>query len=119
MLENIESRFWLSARHGRVLLAAGGTTTLFAAFDIATGMVTGRQYKRRRRIEFLDFMNHIVKANQDREIHVILDNLNIHKPKCERWLDRHKNVYFHLTPTSSFWLNQVEIWFFILAGKAL
>ncbi len=96
-----------------------GTTTLFAAFDVATGLVTGRQYKRRRRIEFLDFMNRIVKANEGREIHVILDNLNTHKPKCDRWLARHKNVHFHFTPTSASWLNQVEIWFSILAGKAL
>jgi transposase len=96
-----------------------GTTTLFAAFDVATGEVTGRQYKRRRRVEFLDFMNRIVKANPEREIHVILDNLNTHKPKRDRWLARHKNVHFHFTPTSASWLNQVEIWFSILAGKAL
>jgi transposase len=96
-----------------------GTTTLFAAFDVASGLVTGRQYKRRRRIEFLDFMNRIVKANEGRKIHVILDNLSTHKPKCDRWLARHKNVHFHFTPTSASWLNQVEIWFSILAGKAL
>lgn len=96
-----------------------GTTTLFAAFDVATGKLTGRQYKRRRRVEFLDFMNRIVKTNQDREIHVILDNLNIHKPKCDRWLARHRNVHFHFTPTSASWLNQVEIWFSILSGKSL
>jgi hypothetical protein len=54
-----------------------GTTTLFAAFDIATGKVTGRQYKRRRRLEFLDFMNRVVAQNAGREIHVILDNLNM------------------------------------------
>ena len=64
-------------------------------------------------------MNRIVKANQGREIHVILDNLNTHKPKCDRWLARHKNVHFHFTPTSASWLNQVEIWFSILSRKAL
>ena len=96
-----------------------GTSTLFAAFDIATGKVTGRQYKRRRRIEFLDFMNRIVAANPGREIHVILDNLNTHKPKNDRWLKGHPNVHFHFTPTRASWLNQVEIWFSILAGKAL
>jgi transposase len=96
-----------------------GTTTLFAAFDIATGKVTGRQYRRRRRIEFLDFMNRIVAANPGREIHVILDNLNTHKPKNDRWLKRHANVQFHFTPTKASWLNQVEIWFSILAGKGL
>ena len=96
-----------------------GTTTLFAALDIATGAVTGKQYARRRREEFLDFMNTIVAANPGREIHVILDNLSTHKPKNDQWLARHKNVHFHFTPTSASWLNQVEIWFSILAGKAL
>lgn len=96
-----------------------GTTTLFAAFDIATGKVTGRQYRRRRRIEFLDFMNRIVAANPGRAIHVILDNLNTHKPKNDRWLKRHADVHFHFTPTKASWLNQVEIWFSILAGKGL
>ena len=53
-----------------------GTTTLFAAFNVATGQVSGRQYKRRRRIEFLDFMNRIVAEHPGRELHVILDNLS-------------------------------------------
>lgn len=56
-----------------------GTTTLFAALDIATGKVKGKHYNRRRRVEFLDFMNEIVAENPGREIHVILDNLNTHK----------------------------------------
>lgn len=96
-----------------------GTTTLFAAFDVATGKVIGRQYKRRRRIEFLDFMNRVVAAHPGRELHVILDNLNTHKPKNDRWLKRRRNVHFHFTPTKASWLNQVEIWFSILAAKAL
>ena len=60
---------------------------MFAAFDVATGKVTGRHYKRRRRIEFPDFMNRIVKTIAI-AIHVILDNLNTHKPKEDRWLGR-------------------------------
>jgi transposase len=96
-----------------------GTTTLFAAFNVTTGKVIGRQYKRRRRIEFLDFMNRVVAAHPGRELHVILDNLNTHKPKNDRWLKRHPNVHFHFTPTKASWLNQVEIWFSILAAKAL
>jgi transposase len=96
-----------------------GTTTLFAALNVATGKVSGRQYKRRRRIEFLDFMNRIVAEHPGREIHVILDNLNTHKPKNDRWLKRHPRVHFHFTPTKASWLNQVEIWFSILAAKAL
>jgi transposase len=96
-----------------------GTTTLFAALNVATGKVSGRQYKRRRRVEFLDFMNRIIAEHPGREIHVILDNLNTHKPKNDRWLKRHPNVHFHFTPTKASWLNQVEIWFSILAAKAL
>ena len=96
-----------------------GTSTLFAAFDIASGEVLARHYKRRRRVEFLDFMNRVVAVHPGREIHVILDNLNTHKPKRERWLARHKNVRFHFTPTHASWLNQVECWFSILGGLSL
>src|ERR1700675_5095121 len=96
-----------------------GTTTLFAAFEVATGKVTAAHKTRRRRIEFLDFMNDIVAAHADTAIHVVLDNLNTHKPRNDRWLRRHPNVRFHFTPTRASWLNQVEIWFSILEGKSL
>jgi transposase len=95
-----------------------GTTTLFAALDIATGQIKAKHTKRRRRAEFLDFMNAVV-ADPDREVHVILDNLSTHKPKRDAWLARHKNVHFHFTPTHASWLNQVEIWFSILARSTL
>jgi len=96
-----------------------GTSTLFAAFNIANGEVMARHYKRRRRIEFLDFMNRVVADQPGREIHVILDNLKTHKPKRDRWLACHKNVHFHFTPTHASWLNQVECWFSILGGQSL
>ena len=64
-------------------------------------------------------MNRIVAAYPGKEIHVILDNLSTHKPKRERWLARHPNVRLHFTPTSSSWLNQIEIWFSILQGSSL
>ncbi len=96
-----------------------GTSTLFAAFNVANGAVTARHYRRRRRVEFLDFMNRIVAAHPGREIHVIVDNLNTHKPKRDRWLARHRQVHFHYTPTGASWLNQVECWFSILAGQSL
>jgi transposase len=96
-----------------------GTSTLFAAFDVATGKVTAAHKKRRRRVEFLDFMNDIVAAHPDTVIHVVLDNLNTHKPRNDRWLKRHPNVHFHFTPTRASWLNQVEIWFSILEGLSL
>jgi transposase len=64
-------------------------------------------------------MNDIVVGHPDTAIHVVLDNLNTHKPKNDRWLKRHPNVRFHFTPTRASWLNQVEIWFSILEGQSL
>jgi transposase len=95
-----------------------GTTTLFAALEVATGKIIAEHSKRRRRVEFLGFMNRVVAAFPDRELHVIIDNLNTHK-KCDRWLKKHPNVHFHFTPTRSSWLNQVETWFSILQGQSL
>ena len=95
-----------------------GTTTLFAALEVATGKVIGAHSKRRRRVEFLGFMNSIVAAFPDRELHVILHNLNTHK-KNEHWLKKHPNVQFHFTPTRASWLNQIETWFSILQGQSL
>jgi transposase len=74
---------------------------------------TGHNNWRRRR-EFLDFMCGIVVNHPDREIHVILDNLNTHKPKDDRWLKRQPNVRLHFIPTYASWLNQVEVLFNIL-----
>lgn len=122
-LERVQG--YLKLPNGRALTGRAhqyirhGTSTLFAAFDIANGEVTARHYKRRRRVEFLDFMNRIVAAHPGREIHVILDNLNTHKPKRDRWRARHKNVHFHFTPTHASWLSQVECWFSILVGQSL
>ena len=116
---------YLKRPNGRAMIGhshdykRNGTTTLFAALDVATGKVTGRHYKRRRRLEFLDFMNQVVAAYPDREIHVIVDNLNTHKPKRDLWLARHPNVHFHFTPTHASWLNQIEAWFSILSGQSL
>jgi transposase len=116
---------YLKLPNGRAMIGQShdykrhGTTTLFAALNVATGKVTGRHYKRRRRVEFLDFMNKIVADYPERAIHVILDNLSTHKPKRDLWLARHRNVHFHYTPTHTSWLNQIEIWFSILSGKSL
>src|ERR1700726_569016 len=95
-----------------------GTTTLFAALEVATGKIIATHSKRRRRVEFLDFMNSVTAAFPKRQLHVILDNLNTHK-KNEQWLKAHPNVQFHFTPTSASWLNQVEVWFSILQGQSL
>ena len=116
---------WLKLPNGKALTGFSheykrhGTTTLFAALEIATGLVKTGHYRRRRRVEFLDFMNRLLADRPGREMHVILDNLNTHKPTHDRWLARHKNVHFHFTPTHASWLNQVEVWFSILSRKAL
>lgn len=96
-----------------------GTTTLFAALDVVTGAVKSGHYTRRRRREFLHFMNAVVADYAQREIHVILHNLNTHKPKRDGWLARHPNVHVHYTPTHASWLNQIECWFSILARSPL
>lgn len=96
-----------------------GTITLFAALEVHTGAVKVGHYRRRRRREFLDFMNRIVTQYPGTELHVVLDNLNIHKPKHDRWLARHPLVHFHYTPTHASWLNQIEVWFSVLTQAVL
>ncbi len=116
---------WLKLPNGKALTGFShgykrhGTTTLFAALEVTTGQVKAGHYNRRRRVEFLDFMNHIVADYPDQELHVILDNLNTHKPKNDMWLKKHPLVKFHYTPTSASWLNQIEVWFSILSRSAL
>ena len=115
---------YLKLSNGRALTGQShdykrhGTTTLFAALEVATGRIIASHSKRRRRVEFLGFMDSLVDAFPDRELHVILDNLNTHK-RNERWLKKHPKVHFHFTPTRSSWLNQVETWFSILQGQSL
>ncbi len=96
-----------------------GTTTLFAALEVHTGRVNVAHYSRKRRREFLDFMNRIVDHYPDTELHVVLDNFVTHKPKNDRWLARHPLVHFHYTPTHASWLNQIEVWFSILTQAVL
>jgi len=116
---------WLVLPDGRSLKGFSsryrrhGTTTLFAALEVATGLVKTGHFKRRRRVEFLIFMNQVVADYPEREIHVILDNLNTHKPKRDLWLARHPQVHFHFTPTHASWLNQVEVWVSVLTRAAL
>src|SRR5207247_2712201 len=91
----------------------------FAALEVETGKVTGMHAPKKRREEFLAFMNQVVVAYPDQELHVVLDNFSTHKPKQDAWLRRHPNVHFHFTPTHASWLNQVEVWFSILSSHAL
>ena len=96
-----------------------GTVNLFAALEVATGVIRGKITQTKKRADFQAFMDEVI-ADQPagRQIHVILDNLNTHK-KNEDWLAAHPNVTFHFTPTSASWLNQVEIWFGIFQRKTL
>jgi len=116
---------WLQLPNGRALTGFAheytrhGTSTLFAALTVATGQVQASHYQRRRRVEFLDFMNQVVAAHPERDLHVILDNLSTHKPKDDAWLRAHPRVTLHFTPTHASWLNQVEVWFSVLSRAAL
>lgn len=116
---------WLRLPNGRALRGhtheykRHGTTTLFAALEVHTGLVRTGHYRRKRRREFLDFMNGVVSQYPDTELHVILDNFTTHKPKHDRWLKRHPQVQFHYTPTHASWLNQIEVWFSILTRAVL
>lgn len=96
-----------------------GTVNLFAALEVATGVIRGKTTQTKKRADFQAFLDEVI-ADQPagREIHVILDNLNTHK-KNDEWLAAHPNVTFHFTPTSASWLNQVEIWFGIFQRKTL
>jgi transposase len=88
-----------------------GTTTLFAALNVLTGEVMGQHKPRHRHQEFIAFLNQIERdIPRDKAVHVILDNYAAHKHEAVRaWLDRHKRWTFHFVPTSSSWLNAVDL----------
>ena len=98
-----------------------GTTTLFAALDIATGKVLTRCKRRHRHQEYLQFLKHIDQnVPKDLDIHLVVDNYATHKhDKVKRWLAAHPRYHVHYTPTYASWLNQVEIWFNIITQKAI
>ena len=97
-----------------------GTTTLFAALEVATGTVTDRCYDRHGKAEFLDFLKHVAKAYPRRELHVVLDNYHTHKhDDINQWLAKHPRITLHFTPTSGSWLNLVEVFFGIITRQAI
>jgi transposase len=97
-----------------------GTQTLLAALEIATGKVVAHVRDRRTTVDFLSFMNDVVKSYPSGELHVVLDNLNIHKNEAaKQWLLRHPRVHFHYTPTHASWMNMIECFFSILTRQAL
>jgi transposase len=98
-----------------------GTTSLFAALDIATGRVIGKCYPRHRAAEFRKFLDEI-EANVPRklDVHLVMDNYATHKtPLIRDWLVRRPRWHVHLTPTSSSWLNQVERFFAVLTERQI
>lgn len=90
-----------------------GTTSLFAALNVATGEVIGHCYPRHRSQEFLKFLRVIDRSvPKDMEVHIVLDNYSTHKTALiQNWLVRRKRFHLHFTPTSSSWLNLIERWF--------
>jgi putative transposase len=98
-----------------------GTTTLFAALNLATGMVISRCRHRHRHQEYLRFLQEIDDQVPARfAVHLIVDNYATHKhPRVQRWLAAHPRYQVHFTPTYASWLNQVEIWFHIITQKAI
>jgi transposase len=93
--------------------ARHGTTTLFAALDIATGEVIGQMHRRHRGAEFLQFLR-TIEANvpPKMDVHLVMDNYATHKtPTIKAWFARNPRFHVHFTPTSASWLNQVERWF--------
>ena len=98
-----------------------GTTTLFAALNVLTGMVIGQCLPRHRHQEFLKFLRTIDReVPTGLQVHLILDNYGTHKhADVQHWLDQHPRFHLHFTPTCSSWLNQVERWFRELTDKAL
>ena len=98
-----------------------GTTSLFAALDVATGRVIGKCFRKHRAKEFLAFLKIVdERTPADLDLHLILDNYATHKtPTIKRWLAKHPRFHLHFTPTNASWLNLVESWFSILSRRKL
>lgn len=98
-----------------------GTTTLFAALEVATGRVIGTCMQKHRHQEWIKFLELVDEETpQDLDLHLIVDNYSTHKhPKVKRWLTRHPRFKMHFTPTSSSWLNLIERWFREITDKRI
>jgi transposase len=99
-----------------------GTTSLFAAYDLASGSVIAQYYRRHRHQEFLRFLKKVAAAHPATDLHVVLDNYGTHKhPEVRKWLAKpeNKRITLHFTPTSCSWLNMVEIFFGIITRQAI
>ncbi len=97
-----------------------GTTTLFAALEVATGKVTDACYDRHGKAEFGDFLKKVARAYPRRQLHVVVDNYHTHKhPEINTWLATNPRITLHFTPTSGSWLNLVEVFFGIITRQAI
>jgi transposase len=97
-----------------------GTTTLFAALEVATGKVTDACHERHGKAEFLAFLKQVARAYPRRELHVVLDNYHTHKhADIREWLEKNPRITLHFTPTSGSWLNLVEVFFSIITRQAI
>jgi transposase len=97
-----------------------GTTSLFAALEVASGRVHGRCFKRHTHLEFIAFLESLARRYPRRELHLICDNYGTHKhPAVRQWLAAHPHFHLHFTPTSASWLNLVERWFALITGQAI
>lgn len=97
-----------------------GTTTLFAALEIATGTVTAACKPRHRHQEFLAFLKQLARNYPDQQLHLVMDNYATHKrAEVRDWLAAHPRIQVHFTPTSASWLNLVEVWFGIIERQAI
>jgi transposase len=97
-----------------------GTTSFFAALEVASGKVHGRCFSRHSHVEFIAFLDSLAKTYRRREIHLSCDNYGTHKqPKVREWLAAHPRLPLHFTPTSASWLNLVERWFALITSQAI
>jgi transposase len=111
------------AERGTPDYVRNGTTSLFAALNVATGSVIGQCYRRHRQQEFLRFLKEIdtrITREPGVQIHIVMDNYGTHKtPTVKRWFERHPEYHLHFTPTSGSWLNQVERFFAEITEKRI
>jgi transposase len=97
-----------------------GTTSLFAALEVASGRVHGRCFPHHTHLEFIDFLSSLDRRYRRKELHLICDNYGTHKhPNVRAWLKGHPRFHVHFTPTSASWLNLVERWFALLTAQAI
>ena len=98
-----------------------GVLALYAALKVHEGEVFAKTEKKHTHVEFFGFLDEVYgRWGQDRELHIVLDNFSVHKnQEVMRWVEDHKSVYFHFTPTHASWLNQIVLWFSILSRQLL